>query len=374
MHITFISHRYFPQSTADSVRMASMVTCAQSHGHRITVISNRNARPQSDETFIKTHLQPPDNTHSIARRSIKEFLLGINIIWKMVWHKTDVYVITSPCYITALMTWIFAWIQGTKFICDIRDNYPDALTNTGNMQRNNTILKIFYKLNGFVFNRALAVSYVVPDDTDFVAKYNVIPLVVSNGFDIHQTTTHKKLNNSFNILFHGSFGRMYDMDMFNAVAEGLKHTVPHKNITVTVIGQGINADKFNPDYITICPPIASHEVYKTLEKYHLGMLFLTDNPSNKKCFPVKAFEYFGQNMPVVINDNNLCATYIKQHNTGIVADTVADAVQGVQHLYENQNTYDTMVANIKNTKQPLSRQHQNTKLFAYLETYFKEKP
>ena len=205
MHITFISHRYFPEPTADSVRIASMVRSACNRGHIINVISNRNSMAQGTETLIQTRCCPPPNTQSIYKRSMGEILLGINIVWKILWHKTDVYVITSPCYITALITWFFTWIRGKKYICDIRDNYPDALIYTNSIHKKHPISRISYALNAFIFKRALGVSYVVPNDKKFAKQYNISPIVVSNGFDMYQTTLHNKPKDSFNIIFHGNF-------------------------------------------------------------------------------------------------------------------------------------------------------------------------
>ena len=366
MRITFISHRYFPQPTADSVRIASMVKSAQKRGHTVAVISNKNTESQRGETLIKTLLSPPRNTRGLLGRAIGEIGLGFNIMWKMLWHKTDVYVITSPCYITALMCWFFAICMRKKWVADIRDNYPDALIHTGMLSKNHPVCRLLFACNKWLFQRAMGVSYVVPNDLEYPRRYGITPIVVSNGFDTHKITVHKKPKDSFNILFHGSFGHMYNMKMFNAVAEKL-HQKTKGHITITVMGSGINADKFNSDCIRVLPPIASDKVYKTLEKYHMGMLFLQDNPSNTTCFPVKAFEYFGQHMPVVINSKNLCAEYIKKYSTGIIADTVDTAVRHLYDLYQNKGEYESMVKNIKNSNHILSRQHQNKKLFVYLE-------
>lgn len=98
-------------------------------------------------------------------------------------------------------------------------------------------------------------------------------------------------------------------------------------------------------YITVT------EVYKIVEKAHIGIAVLKPIDNYKESLPTKIFEYMLNGLPVITSDFELYNYYIKEKNTGICVDynNTNDAMQEIEKLINNKKLMSIMSKNGKFT-------------------------
>ncbi len=114
------------------------------------------------------------------------------------------------------------------------------------------------------------------------------------------------------------------------------------------INNFINKNNIN-DRVVSYGFIPVTEVYKIVEKAHIGMAILKPIDNYKESLPTKIFEYMLNGLPVITSNFELYNYYIKEKNTGICVDynNTNEAMLQIEELINNKKLMSIMSKNGK---------------------------
>ncbi|MGM0477955.1 MAG: glycosyltransferase [Bacteroidota bacterium] len=171
--------------------------------------------------------------------------------------------------------------------------------------------------------------------------------LILNGHD--QNNTVKTYENDagqtkavLKILYVGS---IYQYQDFNRILTSVKDLNEKKEteINLTFLGSYANQselEKLNKliegyeKFVELIPKVKQDEVMNYIHQSDL--LFLTEYKNLKGCLPVKIFDYYNSDKPILLcpSDQDLMEDFIKETNSGYIANTVEECTAILEQLIQ----------------------------------------
>ena len=349
-NIFYFTPSLINESNAAAVRNYWLHKVLNDHCQKIKLISNKD--------FI---FKLPNNNQSTFTRLLKETFSGINLFFKVLFNKSDIYFFSSPPYITIMIGIIACWLKNKKYILDIRDVYPEVLFDLGVVQPNSIIGKILSSLTSKAYNKAYKIITVTEGFKLVIEKYtdNKVELIY-NGYDPELfKPSHEKFE-KFTVVFHGNLGKFQRIDLLVEVAKVMEQT--HPEIQFKIIGSGpgekyLHNPPGNLEYLGKMP---YQDIGKFIAKCHLGISLRTDDEISKEAFPVKVFEFIGVGIPVIVSPPGEASKFVEKNNLGFTTTNDPQEIkERIMNVYSNQSFN-------KDTSGTFSRHNQSLKLLKIL--------
>ena len=257
--ILIVSQYYYPDVTAAAFRIKETGQILSSKGHQVNVIT---VKPHKG--IINSSEKIDDaNVEVIRLPIIKYFGKGkwnylthyasfmFNALFYYLVHcgrKYDLVYATSPPLPVGLAGFVMSAIQGSKFILDIRDIWPDSAVAAGQLNKKSKLYKLGKIVEHWLYAKADLITCVSMPMAEYikgftksdkvVVIYNGVPNQYLHG-DIYPDGNHNELfkENKINITYLGNMGHVQSLQTVLEAAKQIKEEM--HEIIFYLIGDGV---------------------------------------------------------------------------------------------------------------------------------------
>lgn len=241
------------------------------------------------------------NRSSFLARLVDEVLIGLHVGLKSIFRRSDIFIISTPPYVSGLVIALFQILFRRQFAIDVRDMYPRTYIDAGLIRDGGVIYRILNGLNRFIFKRAAFIVCATQGQVVEISELaeNVTPTTIYNGFPESFLDIERPEQSGFRVVTHGTLGVYQNVEFSLALAQSLAAD----NVEFVFIGQGRKADLVaqasgaNVSYLGELP---FSQVVEQVAACDVGLCVRDDSPQSRYSFPVKAWEYIGLKMPTLI--------------------------------------------------------------------------
>lgn len=300
----YISQSFSKNSGAVGIRSNFFASSLNAKGVNLRKVSYDLATQEQD---VEIKPKWNKNTNRFILRILEELRFGISSCRAIVCSpKSMPIMVTTPFYLSFLLISLLSVFLRRKLIVDIRDSYPSAYVAAGILRKHSFAVKVLNLLNKFIFTKSTMVvcatkglmeevsSVLKPSDRFKVS-------VTYNGFPaelLGKKQNLERTNDKLNIVFHGTLGKLQDVDFMIDLAKACEGLPYHFH----VIGGGPKQSLFmehTSHNITYYGRLPYDDTMKILEKMDVGLNFRVDSDLTRAAIPVKVWEYIGLEIPVL---------------------------------------------------------------------------
>lgn len=316
--IHFVTDWYLPSSLATSVRFQPLIQeLFETNNFSICIYTDKLSK---GEEFVKPNFfASPSNSHNFLRRLFQEFLLGIELFFKLILITSDLVIITSPPFFSSYFAVLGCTISRKKYIFDVRDVYPDVYSKARILSENGFVFQILEKCEKYIYCHAVKVFTVTPKLKSLInAKSGMENCeLLINGYSEKKFILNPEKFDSFTVVFHGNLGRFQNPALILEIAAILKKK--KMDIQFIVIGDGPQQDllKYHTlGNLTYKGRLDNFTVAEIISKCHLGVSFRSDDEISKNSMPVKIYEYIGVGIPILVTPKSEGGQLVEDNGFG----------------------------------------------------------
>ena len=241
------------------------------------------------------------NRSSFLARAVDEVLIGLHVGFKSVFRRSDLFVISTPPYISGLFIALFQIFFRRQLAIDVRDMYPRAYLDAGLIRDGGMLHRIFNGLNRFIFKRAAFIVCATHGQAAEISELaeKVLPTVIYNGFPEFFLDIERVDNGGFKVVTHGTLGVYHNVEFILNLAR----TLEYDGVEFVIIGQGSKStmiEQTSSSNISFLGELPFDQVVKQVSACDVGLCVRHNSPQSRYSFPVKAWEYIGLKMPTLI--------------------------------------------------------------------------
>ena len=295
-------------------------------------------------TFIK----PASNKASIYTRLIMECLAGIELFLRIIFSRKDLYILSSPPFVTVVMGVIACILMRKKYILDIRDIYPEVYFELKILNPKSLFGKFFIKLTQIIYNHALFISTTSQGQKESIMPYTDTDIFVfHNGFDPNLFTPAPHRYPDFTVAFHGNLGRFQNIELLIKTTQKVYAQNPAIKFLVIGDGPGGKILKKNPlPNLIYLGPKKFLEIAHLIGKCHLGLSLRSDDLISQTAIPVKIYEYLALNMGIVVTPKGEAGEIVEKiemgkqfHNSELneITDYILQCAKDPQYLKNRED-------------------------------------
>lgn len=317
----------------------------------------KNVTIENGITFVWINTYP-----KYKGNGIKRILNMISYFWEILriykyYDKPEIIIGSSVHLFAPLAAHLICKKIGAKFICEIRDLWPQSLIDMGAISNNHPLAIFFRFIEKIIYKNAYKIITVPPNANDYIIKFGVdsekiihIPNGVNIGsFDENLDKWGKTIDiidkGTFNCTYTGAHGVANKLDnILNAasIIQGLGIS----NIRFYLVGDGPEKDKLinysnklGLKNITFINHIDKKYIPGILDASDLLIFNLRDaNVFKYGISPNKLFDYMCASKPIVYackSQNNI----VEEANSGISVSAedpvaLANAIIDIYNLSE----------------------------------------
>lgn len=270
-------------------------TFVKNNIHVQAIYSNGSAKSSNDYNIKGFNTS---KNYNIYLRFLNEIFVGIKALYYIfLLRKSDYFLVSSPPYFYGLFIVFILRLFKIRYWLDIRDNYPEALSDASIIKKNNLI----YKFLSWVTNNNYkkATSVLVANPKFLVTFSSKKKYIFNNGFPEAFLNKRPKKYLNKTICIHGTFGYFQDIEFILK----LNKKFIKENINLLLIGYGSKLEiieKLNFPNISIFKNIPNNLCIDMVSKCHIGLSIRDSSNIGANAFPVKVWEYLGLNIPCVL--------------------------------------------------------------------------
>lgn len=182
------------------------------------------------------HVLMPRKGASIARRLLPwaGFHLLSTIAGALLLSKPDVIIVPSPPLTIGVSAWLLGAVLRALFIYNVQEIYPDVAISLGAI-RNKLLIRLLYRLESFVYNRATAITVIAPRMAEQLlskgvpaSKVHVIPNFVDTeafqpGDKDNDFSRQYGVHDKFLVTYAGNMGPGQNLETFIEAAALLQN-------------------------------------------------------------------------------------------------------------------------------------------------------
>lgn len=355
-------------NNAAARRINSFIEPLTQEGFNVFVISSKCNQTQKNFKHIPTYIKLKSNKEGLILRALYEILWGFEVLIRLIISPKNTLILgSSPPYLSFLIYGLIGLLN-KNLILDIRDLYPEMYIYSNILDVNSKAVKLLKLYTAFIYKRARAITTVTNSMKSSIEitlnKQNVS--LIRNGFPKQLDKFSKKryLDNEFRIVFHGTLGKVQNINLLVEIIDSLKLD---KRIKFIVIGDGpksnlIKECKGNLDYYR---DMEFHDMFDLISTCHLGISLRNDGHIGRTAIPVKIYEYLGLGIPVICTPNS-GDVYELQNEGFNIRMCKNQKKEIILNLLDIQKNYQNRTYNNSQFKSNLSREHQSKNLIKLL--------
>ena len=385
MKILYISQYFPPEMGAPSARVSELSRHWSNMGHQVTVLTGFPNHPTGTvhtgyrskikrgiytENFngvrvIRSWLFPLPNRKPLERiLNYTSFFLSAALVGSFV-SKPDVVIATSPQLLVGLAGWWLKFLRNIPFVLEIRDLWPESITQSGVGSEKSLLARTLTALSDFLYRRCSHLGVVTPAfKTDIIQKYRIhaekISIVV-NGVETglfspnHPNTSFKNdigLQNKFLVSYIGTMGLAHGLNTVIEAAAILRRRFP--DILFAFIGEGANkaaliesAKKQNLPNLLFISQKPRNKMPAFISASDACLVLLKKRPVFKTVIPTKMLEFMSCAKPVILGVDGQARQILEDARGGIFIEPEnAEALaESVVRLYQNEGLRETLGQN-----------------------------
>ena len=363
MKILYITQYFTPEIGATTNRAMANVRYFADKGHQVTVLTEMPNHPlgiifegyrnklflsEQMENFsinrVWVHTSPKKNF--ITRISFYASFMFLGITHTVLhWKSYDMVYVTSPPLFTGIIgLFLKKMFKKTKFIFEVRDLWPDAAIEMGELS-SKKMIKFSYALENALYNTSDHIISVTENfkksiiNKGFPAKKIS---VVRNGSDL----SFKKVNvpqglidkynpsDNFIIVYAGNLGIAQNLTTVLKAAVKLKD----ENILFLMLGSGPEENDLKAfskvhklDKVVFTGMVQKKDVSEYLSLADFGIIPLKNISVFKRTIPSKLFDYMSASLPILLGVQGEAKEILVQSKAGIAfePDNVDDLVNKI---------------------------------------------
>jgi len=291
-------------------------------------------------------------------KNMLEFPIRLIRVAKKINEKPDVII----CDLEAIFAWSPYWISRkfkSKFILEIRDLWPESIVVYKNISRNNSIIRLLYKIEKWIYNKSDKLVFSMEGGRDYIINKgwgNTINMskihYINNGVDIEQFNFNRDnyklidedIDNvaTFKIVYAGSIRKANNVKKIVDAAENLKNK-GYYNIIFLIYGDGSDREYLknfcidnNITNVLFKGNIDKNIVPYVLNKCDLNIMHFKQSTLKKYGASMnKMFEYFASGKPT-ISDCEFSYDLLNRYKCGLSIDN-ADSKQLAEGILKFYN-------------------------------------
>lgn len=324
--ILIVSQYYYPDVTAAAFRIKETADILSSKGHQISVIT---AKPHKGIIHSSKKIDDA-NVEVIRLPIIKYYGKGkwnylahyasfmLNSLFSYIVNfgqKYEIVYATSPPLPVGLAGFLMSAIQGSKFILDIRDIWPDSAVAAGQLNEDSKLYKFGRIIEHWLYKKADLITCVSKPMADYikgfiikgkvVVIYNGVPnQYLRNKIDHNEKSLELFQNNKINVTYLGNMGYVQNLQVVLEAAKQIQDEL--SEIVLYLIGDGIEKiklDKLRKDNllnnVVILGPVAKEQAMQLMRKSSALFFQLKDDLVMEKTVPSKVFDYMTAGKPIL---------------------------------------------------------------------------
>jgi len=376
MKILYITQYFYPEVGATTNRALANVRYLSKKGHDVTVLTEMPNHPKGiifDGYKGKMFMTEGMENFKIKRvwvfTSVKKnfitrllfyisfaFLGSLSTI--LSWKKYNIIYVTSPpLFVGIIGLSLKIFFPKTKFIFEVRDLWPDAAIEMGEL-KNKQFRKFSFALERQLYKKAdkiIAVTQRFKERIITKGFFEEKICVIRNGSDMQfeKKTIAKsfelkfKSNNEFIIIYAGILGIAQNIKTILDTAIILKK----ENIKFLLIGSGPE-QKILKDYskqnnienVKFIEQVPKNKISDYMSLADCGIIPLKKIPVFETTIPSKIFDYMSANLPILLGVKGEAKEILEQSEAGICfePDDVDDLVEKILYMKNNRSELEEM--------------------------------
>jgi len=376
MKILYITQYFYPEVGATTNRALANVRYLSKKGHDVTVLTEMPNHPKGiifDGYKGKMFMTEGMENFKIKRvwvfTSVKKnfitrllfyisfaFLGSLSTI--LSWKKYNIIYVTSPpLFVGIIGLSLKFFFPKTKFIFEVRDLWPDAAIEMGEL-KNKQFRKFSFALERQLYKKAdkiIAVTQRFKERIITKGFFEEKICVIRNGSDMQfeKKTIAKsfelkfKSNNEFIIIYAGILGIAQNIKTILDTAIILKK----ENIKFLLIGSGPE-QKILKDYskqnnienVKFIEQVPKNKISDYMSLADCGIIPLKKIPVFETTIPSKIFDYMSANLPILLGVKGEAKEILEQSEAGICfePDDVDDLVEKILYMKNNRSELEEM--------------------------------
>lgn len=252
--------------------------------------------------------------------------------WAGLFKPCDVIVATSPQFFTTFPAYFLSIVKRKPWFFEVRDLWPESIRAVGVMKKGVVILKIFEKIELFLYKKASRVIVVTEAFKKSLIKRG-IPRekidVIPNGCNsqlFFPRKTEKDLKNNLGLEgkivlgYIGTHGMAHGLDF---IINCFKKLDLYK-YSLLLVGDGaekksllnlVEKEKING--VHFLPPISKTEVPRYMSICDICIVPLIKSSTFRKVIPSKIFEIAAMEKPILLGVDGQARQIIEEYRCGI---------------------------------------------------------
>lgn len=369
--VCIVSDSYYPKVNAASLRNYYILLSIKKYNLNLTLLTNvNNPLPIVGINIIKLGCFKPAKLSSLIGRLSSEIIFSLSSLIYCLKNKYDIYFISSPSYFTLLFICPILYILNRKYIIDIRDLYPEALSAAGLINNKGLTYKTINLITKKIYKESFGIVTVTQSLHKYLEKFNKNCIISYNCSPrIKVNSTKKNKNEKFTVVMHGNFGRFQAIDVLIALVKAAEN----KGLNFVFIGYGLYFDRLvmhlsKLHYVAIYNTLNTNDLYQKLMEADIGLSLRDESEFSANSFPVRLWEYIGVGLPVVsAGVNNDGSLFVQQNQLGIISKCCPnDILEKILFCKDNVNYMRIFRSNILRLKDSFTREIESEKIVNFI--------
>lgn len=357
--IALVSEYFYPANNAPATRFKPLADELSKH-FELTILTSKISQHVKHSCIKCNWTSFPDNTRSIVFRLFFEIIYSVETFFRLLFSRYDYYYLTSPSFFNCIAAYIFCRVAGKPFIVDIRDDYPRVFFDTGLIKENSLAGRFLKYVEKSIYTDAtLVVAATAGLASNIKAVHDREVYLLRNGFSELIFKHSPEKYSIFTLVLHGNLSSFQGID---AVIELGKALDQYKGkLQILIIGKGSDDHKLkncNGEIIKYLGQKPHHEISGIIEKAHVGLSLRKSGKISEDAFPVRAYEYIGVCLPILVTPKSEAGRYIENLKIGYEFEEsdISAMVDKIKELMYNTELYFSLVENLKESRLQFSRE------------------
>lgn len=367
--IALVSEYFYPANNAPSARFKPLVAELSKY-FSVQIYTSKLSASLNFKNIHCNHTPFPENTNGVIYRLLFEIIFSIETFFRLLFSRCHLYYITSPSFFNCFAAYTYCRLFRKKYIIDIRDDYPRVFFDTGLLREHSLYGRTLKKIERSFYRNAflvVAATQGLADNIRMVHTGDVY--LLRNGFSESIFQYNPDKYPLFTLVLHGNLSSFQGIDTVIALGKILEEH--HRELQILVIGKGSDDYKFKNlknDVIKFIGPKPHHEVSKIIERAHVGLSLRKGGKISEDAFPVRAYEYIGVCLPILVTPASEAGRYIETENIGFQFEEsqVEEIAEKIKELMRNKELYNAIVEKLKTNRQNFSREALSRQFVDYL--------
>jgi glycosyltransferase involved in cell wall biosynthesis len=343
MHILYI-HQYFKTPTEPGgTRSYWFAKELIKNGHKVTMLTCRSnqskflEKSEIDGISVIYIKNAYDNKMGLLKRlfSYTRFMFSSTFIG-LKQEQVDLVFATSTPLSVAVPALILKWINGKRFIFEVRDLWPEVPIQMGAI-KNKMLINLFYRFEKKIYKSASHIIALSPGMEKGVLKYNISPKKISmipnmsKKNEFYQRAPNLEIatkfgidKGKFNVVHFGSMGIANGLTYIIDAAILLKKSGYYNKINFVFLGEGKTEHSLKmhcaEHELSNVQFLGAHSMPIVSEIVNLcdcSLVTFSNIPILYTNSPNKLFDSLSAGKPVIVNSPGWTKEMVESHKCGI---------------------------------------------------------